>query len=84
MLLECSVWCWLCFSFETNVFGSNKLVTIVLSEVPLVMVLTSPGPFPPMMYPWSWRGYSIGVFALTVWPLHPCSSAVIILKAVFI
>lgn len=40
-------------SFETNVFGSNKIVTIVLSEVLLVMVLTSPGPFPPMMCPWS-------------------------------
>lgn len=84
MLLECCVWCWLCFSFETNVFGSNKIVTTVLSEVLLVMVLTSPGPFPAMMYPWRWRGCYIAVFALTTWPLHPCSSTVIIFKTVFI
>lgn len=84
MLLECSLWFWLCFSFETNVFGSKKIVTIVLSEVLLVMVLAGPGPFPPMMYPWSWRGCSMSVFALTTWPLHSSSSAVIIIKAIFI
>lgn len=84
MLLECPVRFWFCFSFETNVFESKKIVTIVLSEVLLVMVLTGPGPFPPMMCPWSWRGCSINVFALTTWPLHSRSSAVIIIKAVFI